>query len=191
MALPPYYKKEVIKIPDEVGLVISLLNDDLLNHRLSHLVPHDQVIREHPNSWVQFPAIYVRKIANTSLVTESSLGEDYDTGEEVLGSVWSADIALDIVAHVNTEFNYPPIELVGDLEEYRYKHAKNCLPVLQWIVNSVLHENRHYTDPSGSTLQFDTAEMVGYNLIDGGYSGVRDVWALQVVYRMQFEMEGR
>lgn len=184
----PYYKKEATKIPDEVGLVINLLTNDLLNHRLKHVVPHAHIIREEPDVWKIFPAIYVRKVAQPTMVNSVSLGEDYDSGEEQIGNIWSADILFDLVAHVNTLFNYPPIELVGDLEENRYKHAKNCLPVMHWILHTILSNNRKYTDPDDATFHWDTIMPMDYGLIDGGYGRVRDAWAIQALYRFQFEM---
>ena len=188
MALPPYYKKEPIKIPNEAGLVISLLQNDLLNHRLKHIVPHDQIIKEEPDKWTQFPAIYVRKVGQSTMVNNETLGEDYDTGEEQIGFVWSADILFDLVAHVNTIFNYPPIATDGDNPDNRYQHAKNCLPVMHWIVHTILSENKKYTDPDDSTFQWDTIEPAGFELIDGGYNGSRDVWAILALYRFQFEI---
>lgn len=188
MTLPEYYKKEPIKIPDEAGVVISLLQNDLLNHRLKHVVPHENIFKEEPDQWNMFPAIYVRKVAQSTMVNNEALGEDYETGDESIGFVWDADILFDFVAHVESLFNYPPIELVGDLEENRYKHAKNCLPVMHWIVHTILSENRKYTDPDDATFQWDLIQPGDFALIDGGYGAVRDVWAIQALYRFRFEM---
>jgi hypothetical protein len=182
--------RDFIPIVDEVDLVIKLIKTDLLNHRLKHILPFNNIYKEQPLNWKDFPGIYIRKVSNVTMVQTESLGEDYDTGLEKIGNVWQCDIAFDIVAHVKTIFNYPPTE-TDEADSVRYEHAKNCLPVLHKVLHAILSENRTYLDPDGSTLQWDFVEPVpnGYNLIDGGYNGARDVWAIQVLYRFQFEME--
>ncbi len=186
-----YRLKEAIPIPDEVDLVIKLLENNLLNHRLKHILPLTNILKEQPSQWKEFPGMYIRKVSNVTMVEAQSLGEDYDTGLEKIGSVWQCDIAFDIVAHVKTIFNYPPVVTDGEANSVRYEHAKNCLPVLHTILHTILSENRQYVDPDGSTLQWDSVEPVDYGLVDGGYAGARDVWAIQVLYRFQFEMEVR
>ena len=188
--IPSYYKKEAIVFGDECDIIIKLLKTDLLNHRLKHIIPFANLHKEPPLQWKELPAMYIRKIANVSIVQGQFIREDYDTGDDVYGNVWTADIAFDLVAHVKTIFNYPPIE-TDPSTTVRYEHAKNCLPVMQNLLNTILSENRTYTDPDGSTLQWDNIELIKYDLIDGGYDGARDVWGLQVVYRFQFEMEVR
>lgn len=186
----PYYKKEAVVIPDEVGTVIDLLETDLLNHRLKHIIPLENIYRKPPKLWKDFPGIYIRKVANASIVQEQFIKEDYDTGKDIYGNVWTADIAFDLVAHVKTIFNYPP-KSTDPTTTVRYEHASECLPVMQNVLNTILSENRTYTNPEDDSLQWDSVEFLNYNLIDGGYSGARDVWALSVVYRFQFEQEVR
>jgi len=188
--IPSYYKKEAIVFANEVDVIIQLLETDLLNHRLKHVIPYANIYKEQPLNWKELPGMYIRKIAHASIVKEQFIREDYDTGLDVYGNVWTADIAFDLVAHVKQIVNYPPIETDPD-DTVRYEHAKNCLPLMQAVLDSILTENRKYTDPDGSTLQWDSVEALPYNLIDGGYEGARDVWALRVVYKFQFEMEVR
>lgn len=183
-----YYQKEPIKIPDEADLVIKLLKTDLRNHRLKHIVDFKNIIKEAPVRWTDYPGIYVRKVDHVAMVQNELLDVDEDSGVESIGYVWQADIQIDFVAHVKTMFYYPPHEIDGYVEENRYQHAKNCLPVLHWIVHAILAENRKYTDPDDATFQFDTVDPGPFANIDGGYDGVRDVWAIQALYRMQFEM---
>lgn len=188
--IPSYYKKEAITFADEVDVIIKLLKTDLINHRLKHIIPYANIYKEHPLNWKELPGLYIRKIANATLVQGEFIREDYDTGDDVYGNVWTADIAFDLVAHVKTIFNYPPKQ-TDPSTTVRYEHAKNCLPVMHNLLNTILSENRQYTDPDGSTLQWDNLELLNYDLIDGGYEGARDVWALQSIYRFQFEMEVR
>jgi len=185
-----YYLKEVAVIPDEVDVIIKLLKTDSLNHRLKHIVLLENIWKEVPLNWKEIPGIYVRKIANVTLVQEQFIREDYDTGDDIIGNVWTADIAFDLVAHVKTIFNYPPIETDPDTT-VRYEHAKNCLAVMESLLRTILSENRKYVDPDDSTFQWDSLEPISYGLVDGGYEGARDVWAIQVVYRFQFEQEVR
>ena len=182
--------RDFIPIVDEVDIVIKLIKTDLLNHRLKHILPFNNIYKEQPLNWKDFPGLYIRKVSNLTLVETESLGEDYNTGVEKIGNVWQCDIAFDLVAHVKTIFNYPPIE-TNEADSVRYEHAKNCLPVLHKVLHAILSENRQYLDPDGSTLQWDFVEAVpnGYNPIDGGYNGAKDVWAIQQLYRFQFEME--
>ncbi|MHA1662576.1 MAG: hypothetical protein ACTSVR_04900, partial [Candidatus Thorarchaeota archaeon] len=109
-------------------------------------------------------------------------------GLERVGYVWEADIAFDLIAHVKQIFNYPPIDTDPDTT-VRYEHAKNCLPVMHTLLHTILSENRKFTDPEDDTFKWDNIETGSYNLIDGGYGGARDVWAIQCIYRFQFEME--
>ena len=187
--IPSYKFKESITIPDEVDLIINLLKTNTLNHRLKHIVPLDNIYKEQPMNWKEFPGMYIRKVANVTMMTRESLGEDYDTGVEKFVNVWQCDIAFDLVAHVKTIFNYPPIVTDGEENSIRYEHAKNCLPVMRTLLHTILSENLQYVDPDGSTLQWDFVEEQDFNLIDGGYAGARDVWAFQLLYRFQFEME--
>jgi len=187
--IPSYKFKESITIPDEVDLIINLLKTNTINHRLKHIVPLDNIYKEQPMNWKEFPGMYIRKVANVTMMTRESLGEDYDTGVEKFVNVWQCDIAFDLVAHVKTIFNYPPIVTDGEENSIRYEHAKNCLPVMRTLLHTILSENLQYVDPDGSTLQWDFVEEQDFNLIDGGYAGARDVWAFQLLYRFQFEME--
>jgi len=187
--IPSYKFKESITIPDEVDLIINLLKTNTLNHRLKHIVPLDNIYKEQPMNWKEFPGMYIRKVSNVTMMTRESLGEDYDTGVEKFVNVWQCDIAFDLVAHVKTIFNYPPIVTDGEENSIRYEHAKNCLPVMRTLLHTILSENLQYVDPDGSTLQWDFVEEQDFNLIDGGYAGARDVWAFQLLYRFQFEME--
>ena len=189
--IPSYYLKDPIPIPDEVGTIIKLIETDLLNHRLKHIIPYKNIYREMPKQWPEFPGMYIRKIGNATLVEQEFIREDYDTGDDVIGNIWESDVAFDLVAHVKSTFNYPPIETDGADADNKYEGAKNCLPVMEHILRTILSENRKYTDPDDSTFQWDTVEPIDYGLIDGGYAGARDVWAIQVVYRFRFEQEVR
>jgi hypothetical protein len=187
--IPAYSLREAIRIPDEVGLVIKLLKTSAINHRLKHIIPYENIHKEQPAQWKDLPGMYIRKVSNVSMVRKENLGEDYETGVEKIGHVWQCDILFDLVAHVKTIFNYPPIETDGEDSANRYEHAKNCLPVMHQLLHTILMENRSYTDPDGSTLEWDFIEPGEYQLIDGGYAGARDVWAIQCLYTFQFEME--
>ena len=185
-----YYLKEYTPMPDEVSTIIKLLETNLSNHRLKHIIPFKNIIREMPKIWTDLPGIYIRKIGNVSIVQEQFLREDYDSGDDIYGNVWQADIAFDLGAHVKTIFNYPPIETDPD-NTVRYEGAKNCLPVMEHLLRTIISENRKYTDPDDSRFQWDSVESTPYELVDGGYAGAKDVWAIKVVYRFQFEMEVR
>jgi hypothetical protein len=187
----PDFQKESIKIPDEAGLAIALLRDDLRNHRLKHIVPNNHIVKESPTDrWTLLPGIYVRKVANLGIINGEQLAEN-DDGTIDYGYIWMADLQFDLIAHAKTSFYYPPKEIFGELEENRYKHAKNCLPVIHWILHATLSENRKFSLPADPDFKWDTVEAGPFELVDGGYDGARDVWAIQALYRFQFEMVTR
>jgi len=180
----PYRKKEPMNIPDEVGLVIAMLRDDLLNHKLKHVVPHENIIRKSAETFLELPAIVVEKVGSEKMLTAEPLPPD---GR--LGYQWGAEIQIDCVAPRDIFTYYPPPD-PGELgtDETRYDGAENFLRVPAWIVFAILSENREgYSDNAGLTI--DDIQPTSYVYEAGGYNGVSDLWAISQTFMFTFEME--
>jgi len=179
---PRYFQKEAIKIPDTVGLIINILTDDLRNHRLKEIIPHENIIRRIPQRWKQFPGIKVERIAFNSMVKGEPIAENE------IGYVWSEDILITMFAQERTKFYYPPFNTD---EENRYQQPENTLPVIHWIIHNIMSENTKFTDPDDETFKMDWNEPGDFDWIEGGYQAIGDLWAVEQVYRCQFEITMR
>lgn len=180
----PYRKKLPMNIPDEVGLVIAMLRNDLLNHKLKHVVPHDHIIRKSKElTFLQLPAILIEKVGSVEMLKSEPLPPD---GK--LGYQWQADIKIDCICNLDEVSYYPPPE-PGEVEkdETRFEGAENFLRIPAWIVYAIMSENREgYTD---SLLTIDDIQPTGYEYVPGDYDGVADLWAISQTFTIWFEME--
>ena len=181
----PYYKKEVIKVPDTVGLVMSLFEDDLLNHRLKHVIKKFNFQEEDLRHWQDFPGLKVESVDFLSIVVNEPISDDE------IGLVWIEEIMVTVAAHERSKIYYPPAELVGEIEENRYDELPKLLRCLHWIVFNIISENRKYKDPNDSTFGWDFVEPSLTDYIPTGYLGANDVGAIEQSFRFRFEVKTR
>jgi len=183
----PYRKKEATKIPDEVGLVIAMLRDDLINHKLKHVVPHKNIIRKKAETFLELPAILVEKIGSLEMLSSEPLPPDAR-----LGYYWQAEMTVTCVCPEDIYTYYPPAP-PGEVEpeETKFDGAENFLRVPAWLVYTILSENREgYTDPE-TGLMIDDIQPVSFLYMAGDYRGVSDLWAITQTFNIKFEMEAQ
>ena len=85
--------------------------------------------------------------------------------------------------------NYPPPDPgEEDSEATRFSGAEKVLNVIRQIVYRTIAENReNYASDTITDFVWDDNKLVNSALIDGGYDGVEDMWAIIMTY--QFDME--
>ena len=186
MADPKEYQRKEVVIPDEQALVRQLLTDDYRNHLLKFVVPYENIITAYQGTWEEFPAIYIKKVGNTTMITEAAIPGG-------IGSSWKSLIQLDLITSDDSFCNYPPpAPGEADTEDTRYDGAEKVLNVIHQIIHRILSENRQgYESLTLPTFQWDNVQPVGFENIDGGYDGVRDIWALSLIYEFDFEVVSR
>lgn len=179
------FQKEAITIPDEVGLIVEALNDDLRNHKLKHIMNLENIVTKAPETWDELPAIYVKKVGFTSLMRQEALPSGG------IGDIWESVIEIHLITSDDSYINYPPPD-PGELddESTRRNGAENVLNVMKWIIHTFLAENTVFTSSTIPTFQWDDNQPVSYEIVDGGYTN-RDIWAIILTYRFHFEMEMR
>lgn len=180
-----YQRKEIV-IPDEVKLVRQLLTDDYRNHLLKFVVPYDNIITAYQGTWEEFPAIYIKKVGNVSMIAEEAIPGG-------IGSSWQSMIMFDLITSDDSFCNYPPPGPgEADEETTRYDGAEKVLNVIHQLIHRILSENRvGYESTTLPTFQWDDIKPVGFENLDGGYDGVNDIWALSLIYQFDFEVVNR
>lgn len=186
MADLKYYQREEVVIPDEVDLVRQLLTDDLRNHLLKFVVPLENIITAYQGTWEELPAIYIKKVGNVSMITEEAIPGG-------IGSSWKSMVQMDLIASDDSFCNYPPPPPgEADTEDTRYDGAEKVLNVIHQILHRIFSENRvGYESTILPTFQWDNVEPSGFEFVDGGYEGVRDIWAISLIYQFDFEVVTR
>jgi len=179
------FQKDAITIPDELGLIVEALNDDLRNHKLKHIMDLENIVTKAPETWDELPAIYVRKSAFATLMRQEALPSGG------IGNIWESDFEFHLITSDDSYINYPPAD-AGELDDESTRHdgAENVLNVMQWLIHTFFSENTVYASSTIPTFQWDDVQPVGYELVDGNYS-TRDIWAIILVYRFHFEVEMR
>lgn len=182
---PRYFQKEALIIPDEVELALQLLEDDLRNHRLKHIVKKVNVVRRYqkPKYLTDLPGIEIEKIGFVGEISPEVINEDDD-----IGYTWHSDLAFNLIMTREGKIYYPPADPgKAPLEANRYEGGDKILNVLEWIVHSILSENRKYQSDTVATFQWDNRQLMDYIPIHP-YEGVRDTWEVTLVYRFKFEV---
>ena len=181
-----YFKREELVIIDVPDLVRQLFIDDLRNHLLKHIVSHDKITTNHQGTWQELPAIYIHEMESIPISTNEAIPGG-------VGDTWSSTIQIDLITSDDSYCNYPPPE-AGELDtdDTKYDGAEKVLNVIKEIVKATLAESREgYTSDSISDFQWDNNELQGSNLVEGGYDGVSDIWAIEMTYRFNLEVVTR
>jgi len=181
-----YYQREAVNIPDVPDLVRQLLTDNKRNHLLYRVVPHEKVVLHYKGTWEEYPGIYIRELEMIPM----SLEEAIPGG---VGSTWQSIIQIDIITSDDSYINYPPAE-PGELDDEatKFDGAEKVLNALKWIIIRILEENREgYESSVLPTFQWDDLELTDASLVDGGYGGVGDIWALEMKYNFKVEVVTR
>jgi hypothetical protein len=180
----PYWQKEPITIPDEVGLLISLLQDPLRNHKLLHVVSKDNILRKKPETFVELTSILVKKVGFENMIKNEPLPPDGTPGY-----AWESQMEFHLIGHRDGYINYPPPPPgQPDSGETRWDGAENYLQVMAWLVHTILSENRQLQSEAYPSFNIDDIQPVGYEYNDYGYDGTKDVWAIILRYKVSFEM---
>lgn len=182
----PYYKKEAIDIPDLPGLVRQLLIDPLRNHMLYRIVPEDKIVLHYEGTWQELIGIYIKETSMTPILTEEAIPGG-------IGSTWEATIEIHIITSDDSYCNYPPPD-PGEApdDSTRFDGAENVLKVLKQLVYRTIAENKKgYESDILATFQWDNANLVSGEMIDGGYDGVKDMWAYIMTYTFECEVVSR
>lgn len=179
------YQKEAIVIPDELGLIVEALRDDLRNHKLKHIMNLENIVTKSPETWDEFPAIYVMKSGFVSMMRQEAMPGGG------IGNIWESEFQFHLITSDDSYINYPPAA-PGELDDESTRHdgAENVLNVMQWLIHTFFSENTKYVSSAIPTFQWDDVQPVGYELVDGGYT-TRDIWAIILIYRFHFEVEMR
>jgi len=180
------YQKEAVEIPDICKLIRQLLIDDLRNHKLKHLVPHEKIIPNFEGTFEELPCILIQHVGETNMLKEEAIPGG-------TGSTWTSAVEITIICTDDAYCNYPPHE-PGELDDgsTRFDGAEKVLNTIYWILYRTLSENRRgYEADFLDTYQWDDIRPVGFEMIPGGYNGERDLWALILAWEFDQEIVSR
>ncbi len=182
MADPEEFQKEEISIPDTPDLVRQLLIDDLRNHLLKHVVPHEKIITAYQATWGELPGIYIKEVEYIPMLQEEAIPGG-------VGSTWTSIIEIHLISSDDSYTNYPlPNAGELDADETRFNGAEKVLNVIKNLVYRTIAENReNYASDTIPTFVWDDNKLLSSTLLDGGYDGDLDNWAIIMAY--QFDME--
>lgn len=178
-----------IKIPDVVELVRQLLVDPLRNHKLTRIVDADLIFTMIPTTWKNLPAIYIKKIGHITEQRE----EELPSGN--IGEVWKAEVLFEIVTSRDS-YTYYPVPGIGESPpadgSTKMEGAEKVLNTIAWLIDFTLSENRvKYELDTDATFHWDDVKQGSYQLVDGGYRGSENLWAILVSYMFDLEVETR
>jgi len=180
------FQKEQVSIPDVTDLIRQLLIDDLRNHLLKHIVKHEKIVTIYKGTWEEYPAIYIRELESVPMLQEEAIPGG-------VGSTWSSIVEIHLITSDDSYANYPPAapgEL--DTEATRLTGAEKVLNAIKWIVYRTIAENREdYASDTITDFQWDDNKLLNTALIDGGYEGVADIWAIVMTYQFDLEIVSR
>ena len=182
----PYHQKEAINIHDLPDLVRQLLIDPYRNHLLYRVVPNARMTTNYQGVWDELPAIYIVETSDEPDIIEEAIPGG-------IGSTWVSTVEIHLITSDDSYCNYPPPE-PGELddESTRYDGAEKVLQVLKQLVYMTIAENmRGYESDVLATFRWDEAKYEGSSLVEGGYGGVKDIWAIIMTYTFECEVVSR
>ena len=187
MTDPEGYQQEPVVIPIVANLVRQLLIDQTRNHKLTPLlVKPENIVAHHEGTWEELPSIYISEVSMVPVLSEENIPGG-------IGSTWNTTVQLHLITSDDSFCNYPPHEAgETDTGDTKFEGAELVLIVLKQIVFRIIAENRRgYESDDIPTFQWDQAILEGGELIDGGYDGVKDMWAYIMSYTFECEAVSR